>query len=83
VCRFHLELSCGDRTEHSIGGDHLTRLLDAICVQRGKPGIIRTDNGKEFTGKAMLSWAHRDAVTLKLIEPGKPNQNTYVESFNV
>ncbi len=68
--------------EHSIGGDHLTRLLDAICAQRGKPLIIRSDNGKEFTGKAMLTWAHRNAVNLKLIEPGKPNQNAYVESFN-
>ena len=68
--------------EYSIGGDHLTRLLDAICAQRGTPRIIRSDNGKEFTGKAMLTWAHRNAVTLKLIEPGKPNQNAYVESFN-
>src|ERR1700681_3940849 len=38
--------------------------------------------GKEFTGKAMLTWAHRNAVALRLIEPGKPNQNAYVESFN-
>ena len=68
--------------EHSIGGDHLARLLDAICVQRGKPSIVRSDNGKEFTGKAMLNWAHRNGVALKLIEPGKPNQNAYVESFN-
>lgn len=68
--------------EHTIGGDHLARLLDGICSQRGKPSIIRTDNGKEFTGKAMLNWAYRNAVTLRLIEPGKPNQNAYVESFN-
>ena len=44
--------------------------------------MIRTDNGAEFTGKAMLTWAHRNGVTLRLIEPGKPNQNAYVESFN-
>ena len=68
--------------EHNIGGDHLTRLLDEICAQRGKPSIMRSDNGKEFTGKAMLNWAHRNGVSLKLIEPGKPNQNAYVESFN-
>ena len=68
--------------DHSIGGDHLTRLLDGICAQRGKPAIIRTDNGKEFTGRAMLTWAHRNGVVLRLIEPGKPNQNAYVESFN-
>jgi putative transposase len=68
--------------EHAIGGDHLTRILDGICSQRGKPAMIRSDNGAEFTGKAMLTWAHRNGVALRLIEPGKPNQNAYVESFN-
>ena len=68
--------------EHTIGGDHLTRILDGICSQRGKPTMIRTDNGPEFTGKAMLTWAHRNGIALRLIEPGKPNQNAYVESFN-
>jgi putative transposase len=68
--------------EHTIGGDHLTRILDGICSQRGKPTIIRSDNGPEFTGKAMLTWAHRNGIALRLIEPGKPNQNAYVESFN-
>ncbi len=68
--------------EHTIGGAHLTRILDGICAQRGKPMMIRSDNGKEFTGEAMLNWAHRHGVTLRLIEPGKPNQNGYIESFN-
>lgn len=66
-------------TEHTLGGEHLTRILDGICAQRGRPAIIRSDNGKEFTGKAMLNWAHRNSVALRLIEPGKPNQNAYVE----
>jgi transposase InsO family protein len=56
--------------EHSIGGERLTRLLDEICAKRGKPAIMRTDNGREFTGKAMLNWAYRNQVALKLIEPG-------------
>jgi len=68
--------------EHCIGGEHLTRILDGICSQRGRPAVTRTDNGPEFCGKAMLTWAHRNGVTLRLIEPGKPNQNAYVESFN-
>ena len=38
--------------------------------------------GKEFCGRAMLSWAHARGVTLRLIEPGKPNQNASIESFN-
>jgi transposase InsO family protein len=48
--------------EHSIGGEHLTRLLDQVRAQRGKPAIIRSDNGREFTGKAMLNWAYRNEV---------------------
>ncbi len=68
--------------EHCMGGNHLTRILDGICSQRGRPAVIRTDNGEEFCGKAMLTWAHRNGVTLRLIEPGKPNQNAYVESLN-
>jgi putative transposase len=38
--------------------------------------------GTEFTGKSMLTWAHRHGIALRLIEPGKPNQNAYVESLN-
>jgi transposase InsO family protein len=68
--------------EHAIGGEHLMRILDAVCAQRGQPLMIRSDNGPEFTGKAMLTWAYRRGIALKLIEPGKPNQNAYVESFN-
>lgn len=68
--------------EHAIGGEHLVRVLEVICADRGYPQIIRTDNGKEFTGKAMLTWAHANGVKLRLIEPGKPNQNAYIESFN-
>jgi len=68
--------------EHAIGGDHLVRVLNQICTSRGYPQIIRTDNGKEFTGRAMLTWAHEHGVKLRLIEPGKPNQNAYIESFN-
>ncbi len=68
--------------EHTIGGDHLTRILDGICSLRGKPAVIRTDNGPEFIGRAMLGWAYRQGISLRLIEPGKPNQNAYVESFN-
>ena len=69
-------------TEHSMGGNHLTRVLDQICYQRGRPAVIRSDNGPEFVGKAMLNWAYRNGITLRAIEPRKPNQNAYIESFN-
>ena len=48
--------------EHYMGGNHLTRILYGICSQRGKPAVIRSDNGKEFTGKAMLTWAGRNGA---------------------
>jgi len=68
--------------ERAIGGLMLTRLLDELAVHRGLPRAIRTDNGKEFCSRAMLTWAHARGVKLFLIEPGKPNQNAYIESFN-
>lgn len=68
--------------ERAIGGHALTRILDRLAVQRGLPQAIRTDNGKEFCGRAMLTWAHARSVRLFLIQPGKPNQNAYIESFN-
>ena len=68
--------------ERAIGGHTVTRLLDNLATKRGLPNVIRTDNGKEFCGHSMLTWAHQHGVNLRLIEPGKPNQNAYVESFN-
>jgi len=68
--------------ERAISGQGVSRVLDRLAVQRGLPRVIRTDNGKEFCGKAMVAWAHDKEIALRLIEPGKPNQNAYVESFN-
>jgi transposase InsO family protein len=66
----------------ALGGLPVTRALDRLAAERGLPGVLRTDNGLEFCGRAMLTWAHERGVTLRLIEPGKPNQNAYIESFN-
>ena len=68
--------------ERAMGGQQLVRILDRLAGTRGLPKAIRTDNGKEFCGRAMLTWAHERDVRLFLIEPGKPNQNAYIESFN-
>jgi len=68
--------------ERAICGRMLTRVLDRLLLSRGLPKVIRTDNGKEFCGKVMITWAHERGVELRLIEPGKPNQNAYIESFN-
>ena len=68
--------------ERAISGTGVTRVLDRLAILRGLPKTIRTDNGKEFCGKAMITWGYQRGVQLRLIEPGKPNQNAYVESFN-
>lgn len=68
--------------ERAISDLMLTRVLDRLAMTRRLPKVIRTDNGKEFCGKAMVAWGHTRGVELRLIEPGKPNQNAYVESFN-
>jgi transposase InsO family protein len=68
--------------ERAISGMGVTRVMDRLALTRGLPKVIRSDNGKEFCGKAMVTWAHERGVQLRLIEPGKPNQNAYVESFN-
>ena len=66
----------------ALGGGPVTRALDRAALVRGLPRVLRTDNAQEFCGRAMLNWAHDRGVTLRRIEPGKPNQNAYVESFN-
>lgn len=68
--------------ERAISGQTLTRILERIALSRDLPKVIRTDNGKEFCGRVMVTWAHQRGIDLRLIEPGKPNQNAYVESFN-
>ncbi len=68
--------------DRAISRERLTRILDTLNATRGLPEVIRTDNGKEFCGRAMLSWCHGRVGKLRLIEPGKPNQNAYVELFN-
>lgn len=68
--------------ERAISGIGVSRVLDRLALSRGLPQIIRSDNGKEFCGKDMVKWAYERGVLLRLIEPGKPNQNAYIESFN-
>ena len=65
-----------------LGGLPVTRVPDRLAQERGLPRILRTDNGPECCGRAMLTWAHVRGVTLRLIEPGTPTQNAYIESFN-
>ena len=66
----------------SLGGVRVARVLDQLIVQRGRPRRVLTDNGPEFTGQAMDRWAYANGVDLDFIDPGKPQQNAYIESFN-
>ena len=66
----------------SIPALYVTRLLDEVGLERGLPKVIRTDNGPEFAGRTMQDWAARNGVELRFIQPGKPVQNAYIESFN-
>ncbi len=68
--------------ERAISGTGVTRVMDRLAPIRGLPKMIRSNNGKEFYGKVMVAWAHERGVQLRLIEPGKPDQSAYIESFN-
>ncbi|MBR0884751.1 MULTISPECIES: IS3 family transposase [Bradyrhizobium] len=68
--------------ETSISGRRVARELTAIVQRRGKPGMIVSDHGTEFTCNAMLAWCKDAAIDWHFIAPGKPMQNGFVESFN-
>lgn len=66
----------------SISGVRVARELTALIGQRGKPGMIVSDNGTEFTSHAIFAWSKDHAVDWHYIAPGRPMQNGFVESFN-
>jgi putative transposase len=66
----------------SLPGRRVARVLEQLCEQYGKPTQLRLDNGPEFTGQALEAWAYQQGVQLDFIDPGKPMQNGYLESFN-
>ena len=68
--------------DYGISGHYVTRLLDQSAVFRGYPKAVRTDNGPEFTSRAFMAWAQGHGIRHILIEPGRPMQNGYIESFN-
>lgn len=72
----------GQLVDTSISGRRLARFLDEIAQQRSLPASIVCDNGPELTSKAMFFWARERTVTLAFIQPGKPTQNAFIESFN-
>ncbi|MEO1308298.1 MAG: IS3 family transposase [Pseudomonadota bacterium] len=78
----HSRFCPGQIIDVSIPGARLARFLDDLAQRVGLPEEIILDNGPEGTSKAMFDWSERTGVRLRFIEPGKPVQNAFVESFN-
>ncbi|MEM9301881.1 MAG: IS3 family transposase [Pseudomonadota bacterium] len=60
----------------------LVRVFEQLKEERGLPDVLRTDNGPEFLGEAFVEWCKVNGVLIDYIEPGKPNQNAFIERFN-
>src|SRR5690606_17690410 len=68
--------------DFSLPAERVVATLNRLALTRGLPEAIVLDNGAEFTGKVFTGWARKHGVELKFIQPGKPMQNGFVESFN-
>jgi putative transposase len=68
--------------DFSLPGERVARVLDRAAARYGWPETIGMDNGPEFRSRALDQWAWERGVTLHFIQPGKPIQNAFVESFN-
>ena len=66
----------------SLPGLRVARELDVVIGIRGRPAMIVSDNGTEFTSMTMLRWSQERQVEWHYIAPGKPQQNAFIESFN-
>lgn len=68
--------------ETSLNGRRVCEELEQVIETRGKPDRILSDNGTEFTSTALLKWCQEQGIRWDYIQPGKPYQNGYIESFN-
>jgi putative transposase len=66
----------------SLGGVRVVRVLEELKQRRGLPRQIRSDNGPEFVSRAVDQWAYEQGLQWHTIQPGRPMENGYVESFN-
>lgn len=62
--------------------DRVVSTLEQLIEWKGKPASIRCDSGPEYTGKILMSWAAQQNITLLFIQPGKPQQNAYIERYS-
>jgi len=66
----------------SITGRRLIRIFERLRLDRGLPDLLRVDNGPEFLSGEFITWAESAGMMIHYIQPGKPNQNAYIERFN-
>lgn len=66
----------------SLTGRRVVTVLERLAESRGLPKSVTVDNGPEFAGKVLDEWAYRQHLQLRFIDPGKPQQNACIESFN-
>ena len=66
----------------SLPGLRVVQVLERVAQERGLPEAIQVDNGPEFISRVVDQWAYANGVVLHFIDPGKPVQNAFIESFN-
>ena len=66
----------------SLTGHRVVRVLKRLKQQRGKPVSLTMDSGPEFAGRTLAEWAYSEKIDLRFIQPAKPQQNAFCESFN-
>ena len=72
----------GMEVDFSLPSERVIRALNQIIEWRGKPKAIRCDNGPEYVSGKLIAWAEQNNIRMEYIQPGKPQQNAYVERFN-
>ncbi|KPK56626.1 MAG: hypothetical protein AMS22_00605 [Thiotrichales bacterium SG8_50] len=68
--------------DFSLPAQRVVRALEQIIEWRGKPGALRCDNGPELVSQELRDWARQNGIQLQFIQPGKPQQNAYIERYN-
>jgi putative transposase len=72
----------GIEADFSLPAERVIRVLDQLIEWRGKPQALRCDNGPEYVSAALTTWAEQRGIRLEYIQPGKPQQNAYIERYN-
>jgi putative transposase len=72
----------GIEVDYSLPAERVIRTLDQIIEWRGKPEVLRCDNGPEYISAVLAVWAEKRGIRIEHIQPGKPQQNAYIERYN-